>query len=140
MTNHTTKSIKVKILTLAVLLASFFGLSTALTPFFTTDVYAANVCDYLDSSSEAYKANGCGGSSTEDLQNVIVGAVNGVIGAIGLVALIFVLIGGINLTTSAGDPGKVQKAKTTIIYALIGMAICALSFAIVNFVIVNILG
>ena len=42
--------------------------------------------------------------------------------------------------TSAGDAGKVKKAKDTILYGVIGLVIVVLAFAIVNFVIVNILG
>ena len=37
--------------------------------------------------------------------------------------------------TSTGDTGKTQKAKNTILYALIGLAVCALAFAIVNWTI-----
>ena len=39
--------------------------------------------------------------------------------------------------TSAGDTGKIEKAKKTILYACIGLAVCALSFAIVNWVILG---
>ena len=39
--------------------------------------------------------------------------------------------------TSAGDPAKLQKAKKTIVYAVIGLIIVALSFVITNFVIKN---
>ena len=35
--------------------------------------------------------------------------------------------------TSTGDAGKIEKAKKTILYATIGLVICALAFAIVNF-------
>jgi hypothetical protein len=34
--------------------------------------------------------------------------------------------------TSSGDPGKVKAAKDTILYACIGLVVCVLSFAIVN--------
>ena len=37
--------------------------------------------------------------------------------------------------TSSGDSGKTQKAKNTILYAAIGLAVCVLSYAIVNFAI-----
>jgi len=37
--------------------------------------------------------------------------------------------------TSNGDATKLEKAKKTILYACIGLAICVLAFAIVNFVI-----
>ena len=41
--------------------------------------------------------------------------------------------------TSSGDTTKVEKAKKTILYALIGMIICVLAFAIVNFTIARII-
>lgn len=37
--------------------------------------------------------------------------------------------------TSSGDATKVQKARQTILYAVIGLVVCALAFAIVNFTI-----
>ena len=37
--------------------------------------------------------------------------------------------------TSTGDAGKVKQAKDTILYAVIGLIICALAFAIVNWTI-----
>ena len=43
------------------------------------------------------------------------------------------------LDTVEGDPSKTKKAKDTILYAVIGLIICALAFAIVNFVISNII-
>ena len=142
MTNQTTtKSIKTKFLAIAMLFLSILGLNLALgTPFYTENVYAANICQQEGVTEEIRKANGCGDGNTEDnLKNVIIGAINGVVGILALVAVIFVLIGGINYTTSAGDPGKVKKAKETILYALIGLAVAVLSFAIVNFVIVKVL-
>ena len=49
------------------------------------------------------------------------------------------IIGGVQYMTSAGDTQKVTKAKNTILYGLIGLVICVLAFAIVNFVITNII-
>ena len=39
----------------------------------------------------------------------------------------------------AGDAGKVKKGKDTILYGLIGLVVCVLAFALVNWVIVGIL-
>ena len=72
----------------------------------------------------------------ENIQNII----NAVIGVLGIVCVIVIIIGGINYMTSSGDSGKVKKAKDTILYGVIGLVICVLAFAIVNFVIANILG
>ena len=57
-----------------------------------------------------------------------------VVGIAGLIAAIFVVYGGISYSTSAGDPGKVKKAKDMIMYALIGLAIVALAEIIIGFV------
>ena len=68
---------------------------------------------------------------TTDIGNIL----NIVIGSLGLVAVVVVVIGGINYITSSGDAGKVDKAKKTILYGVIGLVICALAAAIVNFTI-----
>lgn len=62
-----------------------------------------------------------------------------IIGALGLVCVVVMIVGGINYMTSAGDSSKVEKGKKTILYGLIGLIICALAFVIVNFVIGTIL-
>lgn len=117
------------------ILLPVFGLSMLPAPTYA----AANVCTQLSPDSPVYKANGCGGETT-DLKTVIVNIINGVVGSIALVAVIFIIVGGVNYMTSAGDTNKLQKAKNTILYAVIGLIIAVLSFAIVNFVIVKILG
>lgn len=52
----------------------------------------------------------------------------------GLVAVAFVIYGGIQYVTSQGEPDKTAKARGTIINALIGMAICVIAVALVSFV------
>lgn len=75
----------------------------------------------------------------ETLDQSITTILNGVVGVLGIVCVVVMIIGGVNYMTSAGDSGKVKKAKDTILYGLIGLIICVLSFAIVNFVIANII-
>jgi len=76
----------------------------------------------------------------ENLSVSIVNIINAVIGVLGLVCVVVMIIGGVNYMTSSGDATKVKKAKDTILYGLIGLVVCVLAFAIVNFVITNILG
>ena len=64
--------------------------------------------------------------------------INVVIGVIGFVAVAFIIFGGFQYTTSAGDPGKVKKAKDTILYGIIGLVVAMLAYAIVNFVLSNV--
>ena len=77
-----------------------------------------------------------GNTFTSDLTNII----NWIVGVAGLVAVVVVIIGGVTYMTSNGDPGKVKKGKDTILYGIIGLIICVLAFAIVNFVIANVIG
>ncbi len=63
-----------------------------------------------------------------------------IIGVLGFVCVVVMIIGGVNYMTSSGDSGKVKKAKDTILYGLIGLIVCVLAFAIVQFVIGTILG
>lgn len=66
--------------------------------------------------------------------------IKSVIGILGLVCVIVIIIGGVNYMTSSGDAGKVKKAKDTILYGVVGLVICVLAFAIVQFVLDTILG
>ena len=84
------------------------------------------------------KLNTYGGDT--NLEGNIINIINGVIGVLGLVCVVVMIIGGVNYMTSSGDAGKVKKAKDTILYGLIGLVVCVLAFAIVNFVIKNIIG
>ncbi len=54
---------------------------------------------------------------------------------VGIIAAIMLIIGGIRYVVSGGDSKKVTDAKNTVLYAIIGLIICFLAFAIVNFVI-----
>lgn len=54
---------------------------------------------------------------------------------IGAVSVIMLIIGGIRYTISQGDQGAVGNAKNTILYAVIGIVVAILAYAIINFVI-----
>ncbi|MBR2839977.1 hypothetical protein IKE82_01445 [Candidatus Saccharibacteria bacterium] len=79
------------------------------------------------------------GTGTENLVDSVTGIINAVVGVLGLVCVVVMIIGGVNYMTSSGDAGKVKKAKDTILYGLIGLVVCVLAFALVNFVIKNII-
>ncbi len=51
-----------------------------------------------------------------------------------IIAVIFIIIGGYMYITSAGDPGKAGKGRSTLVNALIGLAIIVLSYMIVQIV------
>ena len=75
-----------------------------------------------------------GNKSPDDLESNIGLIINAIIGFVAIIAVIVIIIGGINYTMSQGDPQKTKKAKDTILYGVIGLIISLLAFAIVNFV------
>jgi hypothetical protein len=54
---------------------------------------------------------------------------------IGAVSVIMLIIGGLRYVVSGGDSTAVQNAKNTILYAIVGIIVAILAFAVVNFVI-----
>lgn len=54
---------------------------------------------------------------------------------VGLVAVLMIVFGGYRYITSAGDSTKVNSAKDTVLYAVVGLIIVALAQVIVKYVI-----
>lgn len=53
---------------------------------------------------------------------------------IGAICVIMLIYGGIRYTTSGGNATSVTAAKNTIMYAIIGLIVAFLAFAVVNWV------
>ena len=67
-------------------------------------------------------------------QTFIKNVVGGVFVFIGAFAVLFLLIGAIRYIASNGDQGQISRAKDTILYALVGIALSVSAFTIVQFV------
>jgi hypothetical protein len=52
----------------------------------------------------------------------------------GAVAIAFIVVSGLKLLTSGGDQKKVADAKGTLTWAIIGLVVILLSFAIIKFI------
>lgn len=57
---------------------------------------------------------------------------------VGAVAVIMLIFGGIRYVTSGGAQDQVTAAKNTIMYAIIGIVVAILAFAVVNFVVTGV--
>jgi len=53
---------------------------------------------------------------------------------IGVLSVIMLIYGGIRYTISAGDATAIANAKNTILYAIVGMIVATLAYALVAFV------
>lgn len=88
----------------------------------------------LQEGAEAARCDGCPENLFGDA-GVFKQVTNTVLYIVGIIAVIMLIIGGIKYVVSGGDSKKVTDAKNTILYAIIGLIIAFLAFAIVNFVI-----
>lgn len=69
----------------------------------------------------------------DDLVGVLTDIINVFLVLVSIVAGVFVVIGGVQFITSAGDEQQASKGKKTLLYAVIGLIVIGLSAAIVNF-------
>lgn len=67
-------------------------------------------------------------------ENLFTNSIQWVIGISTLVAVVFIIYGGISYITSSGDANKAKKSKDIILHAIIGLIIIGLTEAIVLFV------
>lgn len=78
----------------------------------------------------------CAASKTDTSANkFITNVTNLLFFAIGTIAVIMIIIGGIRYATSDGDSAKLKSAKDTIMYSVVGIVVAILAYAIVAFVV-----
>ena len=75
----------------------------------------------------------------DDFNQSIKSATDWILGFVGMIAVLMIIWGGINYLTSAGDEDKARTGKKTISYALIGLVIAGIAYAIVDVIITVIL-
>ena len=94
------------------------------------------------SVQEGANAAGAEGMPTELIgdNGVFSRLTNTILLVVGLISVIMLVYGGLRYILSGGDSKKVTDAKNTILYAIIGLIISLLAFAIVNFVLNSVVG
>ena len=80
-------------------------------------------------------ATSAGTSTPTDANVVIKNVTNIMFFIIGAVSVIMLIYGGIRYTTSGGNANNVTAAKNTIMYSIIGLVVAILAFAVVQFVV-----
>jgi hypothetical protein len=107
------------------------GAGTAMADTCTTGPDSSNP---VLSGSQCAKANGTSNNLFAQ-GGVFQTIANTLIFIVGAVAVIFLIIGGLRYVISNGDPKNVSAAKDTILYAIVGIVVAIVSFALVSFVI-----
>ncbi len=77
----------------------------------------------------------CAASKTDDISVTINTVINVLLFIVGIISVIMIIVGGIMYAVSSGDAGQISKAKLTITYAVAGLVIAFVAYAIVNWVI-----
>ena len=116
-----------KILTAGMLMIGLLGV-------FTPAVSAANginICSEENQNSVYCKNRGSGETQVNGIIKTIVEVL---LTAVGAISIIMIVIGGIMFTLSSGDAQKAAKARNTVLYAVVGLAVSLFASAIVNFV------
>lgn len=119
----TTKSIKQFLVVcgltiLALLLVNGLGISTAM-------------AQAIDVTDQPLIIAALSGGQT-GLRGIILTIINFFLTFLGLLAVIMVIYGGFLYVSSAGNEENVNKAKKILIYAVIGIIVIIISFALIN--------
>jgi hypothetical protein len=111
-------------------IAVIAGLAFVAVPAGAVDVFSG-ACSGATSSTVVCKSTTTDTSVSTVIKNVI----NTLLYLLGAAAVIVIVIAGILYVTSGGETAGVTRAKNMLLYAVVGLVIALLAYAIVNFVI-----
>ena len=117
---------KAKVLAAVMCLAMVFA---AVSPV-SLPVYA----DSRDEAQNGAKLVDGGGSTKQDLPDIITTIINVMLFIAAALAVIMIIYGGIRYITAHGDEKQVKVAKDTIVYSVAGLIIAILAYALVTFI------
>jgi len=80
------------------------------------------------------------GDVPDDFKGSILNITNWLLGFVTAIAVLVIVWGGINYLTSAGDEEKAKTGKKTLSYALLGLVVIGIAYALVNVIVAVILG
>lgn len=113
----------VPVLGILALIATFVLLTPSVEAFDGTIQGGANAAKGTGQNPELFGNSGIFKTITDVLLFVL-----------GAVSVIMIIIGGLRYVVSGGNSANVTAAKNTILYAIVGVIIALLSYAIINFV------
>lgn len=93
--------------------------------------FASSAGDIINKSAGQACGNNCGGS----LPAAFSAIANTLIFLVGSISVIMIIVGGLRYVISNGDPKQVEVGRNTILYAVVGVVVSLMSYAIVKFVV-----
>lgn len=105
----------------------------------TSDILANPACSYIKAAGG--QLSGCtSGETVNTGHGLAYQIVNTLLFAAGIIAFVFILIGGFRYITSTGDSARIQAAKDTLLYAVIGLILTFMAVPIADFIIAKVSG
>jgi hypothetical protein len=93
--------------------------------------YIVPIATFLPLAASAQLVNPLG---ENDPRAVIANVINVVLGILGAISLLVFIYAGVSLMISGGVPEKVKKARNTLVWAIVGLALIFSSYGILNFI------
>jgi hypothetical protein len=118
-------------------LAAIFCLGLTLTSemtFAATTVPSDNITTICNTNPDSSVCKDWKKNAEQEVTNSTQDIINLLLYAIGIIAVVVIIISGIRFVSSRGDSNAVSKARTTLIYSVVGLVVATMAFAIVNFV------
>ena len=77
----------------------------------------------------------CNSNNTVQINNTLGTIINIFSAIVGLVAVIMIIVAGLQFITASGNAQNIAKARSTLLYAIVGLVIVVLAQVIVHFII-----
>lgn len=120
---------KQRIKSFAIMLGLILGISSAMLPAPAGAINVFNGACKGNNNAEVCKAK------SDSINPLVQTIINTLLFAVGIIAVIMIIIGGIRYVSSNGDSSQITSAKNTIMYSVIGLIVSLMAFAIVSFVV-----
>jgi hypothetical protein len=124
---------RVKQLLIAGVLAVTVGL-VAVAPQVSAINAVGDACSKTGTSSSLI----CNSVGKDNAVTTVKSIIDTLLFALGIVAVIMIIIGAFKYVVSGGDASSIASAKNTILYAVIGLVVAILAYTIVHFVTSNV--
>lgn len=118
---------KQKLLATLISIGAIFSISLLATP-----VNAVNVWQGCAGNNQSEV---CKSSGTDNATTTVKNLINLALWAIGIVAVIVIIISGYKFITANGEAAKVASARNTLLYSVIGLVVAMLAWGIVAFIV-----
>jgi cellulose synthase/poly-beta-1,6-N-acetylglucosamine synthase-like glycosyltransferase len=73
-------------------------------------------------------------TSTGSITDIILNVIKLLLALIGALSVIFIIIGGIQMVSAAGNPKNFARGRETLLYAVVGIIVALGAYGIVSFI------